>query len=183
MRCKTYPFAKLLQNVDFDKSLLVEPLLVPDDLDCHQDSELVVNASHNLAKTALSKNVDNLIPVCQVVTWHNGIVTALVIIPKIWLVRVQVADNFGCALCATEIHIIIVHNLATFVDVQHGDADRLVRANPLLRGSSLPERVDGPSGNLSLLAPRAHFPHLIFCSHIVLVKLGSPRIKVPHGAR
>lgn len=40
----TYPFAKVIQNLDLDQCLMVEPLLVADDLDRNRLTGLMVPA-------------------------------------------------------------------------------------------------------------------------------------------
>jgi len=51
---RPYPFLELLQDVDLNQSLLMEALLVPDDLDGHQTTSLVVHTSHYLPEATLA---------------------------------------------------------------------------------------------------------------------------------
>jgi hypothetical protein len=59
----TYPFLELLQNVDFNQSLLMESLLIANNLYSAKSAELVVNTPHNLTETSLSKYIDDFVAV------------------------------------------------------------------------------------------------------------------------
>jgi hypothetical protein len=63
----TYPFTKLLQDVDLNESLLMKSLLIPDNLDRDQAASLVVNTSYHLPETSLSKNINDFVSVRKVV--------------------------------------------------------------------------------------------------------------------
>ena len=60
---RTHPFTQLLENVYFYQCLLMKPLLISNDFYGNQPTSLVINATHNLTKTSLSKNVNDLISV------------------------------------------------------------------------------------------------------------------------
>lgn len=154
------PFAKLLQNIDFYKSLLMEALLVADNLDSDQLSELVVNASQYLSKTTLSEDVYNLVAVCQVVSSNNGVVAAFIVIAKIGGRCLQIAHHFTSTLSAAKVDIVIVDNLASFVDVEHSDANGFLRAHTLLWRCPLFESIQSSGGNICLLASGADLAHL-----------------------
>lgn len=79
----TYPVLELFQDIDFNQRLLMKPLLVPDDLDSHQTPHLVVDAANNLAEAALAEEIDNLVPISEMVTHHDRIVAAFVIVAKV----------------------------------------------------------------------------------------------------
>lgn len=49
---KTYPFTKVIQDLDLNKGLMMEPFLVPDNLDSHGFTSAVVPAVENLTKGA-----------------------------------------------------------------------------------------------------------------------------------
>jgi hypothetical protein len=76
----TYPFVQVVQNLDFDNSLAMETLLVPDNLDGNILPSLVVVALGDLAERTLAEHVQNLVTVHQMVMVHNQIVSPLIII-------------------------------------------------------------------------------------------------------
>lgn len=57
------PFSQLLQYVNLDEGLLVEPLFVSYYLDGHQNARLVVYAAHDLPKAAFTEDIDDLITI------------------------------------------------------------------------------------------------------------------------
>lgn len=77
------PFAQLLQDIDFDKSLLVEALLVSNNLHCDKCASLVIDTSDDLSKASLAKNVYNFVSESQMISWYDAVVTPFVIIAKV----------------------------------------------------------------------------------------------------
>lgn len=75
----TYPSVQVVQDLDFHKSLAMEPLLVPDNLDSHVLSSLVVVTFGNLTKGSLAKHVQNLITEHDMVVIDDDIVSTFVI--------------------------------------------------------------------------------------------------------
>lgn len=108
---------QLLQNVDFDQRLLVEPLLVPDDLDSHKLAELVIDTPDNLSETTLAEDVEDLVPVRQVVTEDNLIVPSIIVVTKVLGPRIQIANVLRCLLGAAKVNVVKFGNLATLKDV------------------------------------------------------------------
>ena len=149
----------------------MKPLLVPDDLDSDEHTELVVDASDYLSKATLSKNVNDLVSVGEVVSWDDSVVSALVIVAKIWCVRLHVAHDLVGVLRAAKVDVVEVDNLSPLVDVEHGDADGLVCADALLGRRALSQGIQCTGGDLSLFASRAHLSHLLLCHHVVLVQI------------
>lgn len=84
-----------MQNVDFDKSLLMEPLFVADDFDCDKDARLVVNAADHLPKASFSKHINDFVPVGEMIARDNGIISPLIVIAKVGIVGLHVTDNLG----------------------------------------------------------------------------------------
>lgn len=73
------PFAKVIQHLDFDYSLLVETVLVPDDLDGHSFASHVITTLQNLAEAAFAQNVHNFEAEHDVVTKNNVVVAPFII--------------------------------------------------------------------------------------------------------
>lgn len=149
----------------------MEPLLVPDDLDGNKNSLLVVDAPDNLPKTPLSKNIHNLVPVCKMVSRDNCVVSAVVVIAKVGYVRLHVSNNLVGILRPTKVDVVKVDNLAALINIQHGNADGVMRADTLLGRCTLPQSVQSPGSDFSLLPARAHLAHFLLCSRILLVQI------------
>lgn len=112
---------------------------------------------------------------------HDRVIATLVVVAEVGFVRMQVSDNLGCALGAAEVHIVVIDNLTSLVDIEHRDTDCLVGSNTLLWTRSLAQSVDCLGSDLRLLATRTHLSHLFFSAHIVLVQLGAPLIQITHS--
>ena len=41
----------------------MEPLLIPDDLNCNEHARFVINAAHDLSKASLTQHIHNLIAI------------------------------------------------------------------------------------------------------------------------
>jgi hypothetical protein len=83
--CCTHPFHQLLQDLDFDEGLGVEAFLVADDLDGHVSTRLVIPATENLAETAFAEHTRDFVPVTQMVSLDDQVVTSLVVIAVVVL--------------------------------------------------------------------------------------------------
>lgn len=149
----------------------MEPLFIADNFDSHKLSQFMVNASQNLPKTSLSKNVNNFIAVRKVVTSDNRVVAPLIVVAKIWCVRLQITDDFACALGAAKVNIMIVDNFASFVNIEHGNADGFLRTHALLGRSPFLEGIQSSCRNVRFLASRTHLAHLVIGCQIILVEL------------
>lgn len=136
----------------------------------------MIDASDNLPKTTFSKNIDNLISVCKVISRHDCVVTTLVVVAKIGRTGLQVTHDLVSMLSSAKVDVAIVDNLASFVNVEHSDANCLVRPDSLLRRSPLSQCVESPCRDLRLLSSRAQLRHFFFSDQIILVKLAAPRI-------
>ncbi|KAI6752808.1 hypothetical protein HG530_013560 [Fusarium avenaceum] len=143
----TYPFTKLLQDVDLNESLLMKPLLIPDDLDRDQAAGLVVNASYDLPETSLSKNINDFI---------------------------SITNDLVSVLGSAEEDIGVVHDLTPLIDIEHGNTNSFVSTDSFLRCRSLSKRVESSSGNICLLTPRAELGHLFLGRHIILIEVSRP---------
>lgn len=160
----------------------MEPLLITDDLDGNQGAILVINTPDNLAEASLPEDVNDLIAVCKMISRYNGVVAAFVIVAKIGYVRVEVPYNLGSVLCAAKVDVVVIYDLTTLIDVQHGDAYGFLRADTLLWSRTLPKRIQSPCSHLRLLAPSTKFLHLVFSSQVVPVEIRSPNIELPERA-
>jgi hypothetical protein len=61
----------------------MEPFLVANDLDSNNATIFVVHTSYDLSKRTLTKYVDDLVPISEVVAKHDIVITALVVIAVI----------------------------------------------------------------------------------------------------
>jgi len=174
----TYPVAQLLQDIDFDESLLVESFLVPDDLDCHKSTLAVVNTPDNLTKASLSENVDYLVAVCEMVSRHNGVIPSFVVVAKVGLRRVEITHNLAGVLGPTKVDVLAVYNLSTLVNVKHRNPNGFLRAHTFLGSGTLPKSIQCPCCNLGLLTSGTHLSHLLLASQIILIQIGSPGVGV-----
>jgi len=95
------PFTQLLENVDFDQSLLMEPLLVTNDLDRFESSRLMVYAAHDLSETTLSEHINDFVSVGKMVSKDNVVIATFVVVAKVRCLRIKVAEVLVCLLCST----------------------------------------------------------------------------------
>ena len=65
------PLGKIFKNLDLDKCLVVEPLLVSNQLDGYRLTRLMIPALKHLAKRASTKEAHNLVPERQVIMIHD----------------------------------------------------------------------------------------------------------------
>jgi hypothetical protein len=61
----------------------MEPFLVANDLDSNNATIFVIHTSYDLSKRTLTKYVDDLVPISEVVAKHDIVITALVVIAVI----------------------------------------------------------------------------------------------------
>ena len=71
--------AQLLQNLGLDQTLLVQPLLVSEDLECNVLLVLVIKTFENLAEAALTEPVDDLEAVADVLTLLRDVLVLVVV--------------------------------------------------------------------------------------------------------
>ena len=127
-----YPVSQPLQDVNFYECLLVEALLVPDDLDRHQATSLVINAPCDLAKTAFPEDVDYLVPIRQMITYNDIIVPPLIVISKICSFSIQVSYVLLGVLCTAKIDIVVVNDFSAFEYIQVRHSQCLTGAHAFL---------------------------------------------------
>ncbi len=90
-----YPFAKLLEDVDFDKSLLVESFLVADDLHRNEDTGLVINTPDNLPEASLPEHINDLVSIGEMIARDDRIVSSLVVVTKVGQLRLTSPTTFA----------------------------------------------------------------------------------------
>ena len=77
------PFTQFLQNIDLHQSLLMEALLVPNDLDRHKNAGFMVDAPNDLTEASLTKQINHLVSIREMVAIDNVVVTTLVVITEV----------------------------------------------------------------------------------------------------
>ena len=126
VKVKTYPVSQTSQNTHFHKRLLMEPLFVTDDLDGNNATIFVDLTSDDLSKRTLTKYVNNLVPIGEVVAKHNIVITTLVVVAvvaRLIFVTAQRRDRSNDLfriLCTGEVDsfLVVVHDLTTLEDVE-----------------------------------------------------------------
>ena len=161
----------------------MEPLLVADDLDGDENTGLVVDAADHLPEASFSKHINDLVPVRKMIAGHNGVVSALVVVAKVGTVGLRVANNLGGVLGATKVDVLIVHNLAPLVDVEHGNPNGFLGADTLLGTSTLAQGIQCPGRQFGVLATQPKLLHLLLSDQVVVVQVSGPNIVVPEGGR
>ena len=94
---QTHPFPQPPQNPHLHQSLLMKPLLIPNNLHRHDASLLMIHTPHHLAKTALTQQIHHFIPIRQMISKHDVIIPALVVvavIPLLLLLRLPTTPIF-----------------------------------------------------------------------------------------
>lgn len=183
-RCnQTDPFAKFLKNIDLNKRLLMEPFLVSDDFDGNENAEFMVNTPHYLSKTSLAENIYNFVSVREVVTGNNGVVSSLIVVPKVWCIRLQIANDLACILRSAEVDVVVIDYLATLIHVQHGDPNGILRTDAFFGGCPLLQGIQCFASNLGLLSSGAQLPHLFLAGPVILVQLRGPASDSLEGSR
>jgi len=147
----------------------MEPLLIANDLDSDENPGLVVDAADNLAEAPLSEDVNNFVPVGQVVPRHDGVVATLIVVAKVGRLRVHITHYLGGVLSSAEVNVVVVDDLTALIDVQHGDANRILRTDAFLGGGPLPECIQCPGCELCLLASGSQPLHLLLGEHVVFI--------------
>lgn len=80
---RTNPFPQILQDLDFNQRLVMEPLLISDYLDRNTLPGLMVSTLPNLTKRTLPKQAHDLVSIRQVIPLDHEIVPSLVIVPMV----------------------------------------------------------------------------------------------------
>jgi hypothetical protein len=158
----------------------VKPFLVANDLDGNDATVSMIHASHDLPERSLSKYVNDLVPIGEVITKHNVVVASLVVIPVVaglffiaTLLRGNRSNDLARIFGAGEIHafFVVVHDFATLEDVQGAvpvmqhllGAHRAASNGTLLQGLCF-------AGSLVDIAPfLTQSAHLFISGHVVFV--------------
>jgi hypothetical protein len=111
---KTCPFAEVVQDLDLDQRLVMEPLLVADNLDGDKFTGCVVTTLEHLTKRAFAERADDFIAVRQMIVVDDEVVTSVVIVPMIVGGVVQ-CRVLLLATGAEEIHLFEIENLLALV--------------------------------------------------------------------
>lgn len=168
----------------------MESLLVADDLDSNNSTFFMVNASHDLAETALAQNVNDLIPIRQMIAHHNIVVAALIIVAEIVgassvlasvLARLrrsgERADDLPCVARAGEVDafLLIIDDLAALEDIELASAhetpivqDRF-RGHGLASNGALLDLFGLTSSRIDILPFARQARHLVVSSVVVFV--------------
>lgn len=172
------PLFQLLQKIDLDQGLLMESLLVPDDLHRYQRAGLVIDAPHNLAEAPLAQDVDDLISIREVISNHNVVVPAIIVVAEIRRLSTQITDVLLCILSATEVDVFEINNLSPFEDVEVGHLEGLGWADPLLRACSPAQVIQVLRRTFEILPLATQPPHFLIASKDVRVHSGfGPRVR------
>lgn len=131
-----YPIPQLLEDIHFNQRLLMKSFFITDYFDGNQATCSVIYTAYHLTEAALPKNINDFVPIRQVIACHYVIVSSFIVIPKIDCFCVEVADMFLGIVSTAEVDVTIVHDLATLKDVEIGCTKGMVVGNPLLRRCS-----------------------------------------------
>ena len=80
-RDTSYPFTKVVQNLDFHEGLMVEPFLIPDNLHSNGLASAMVPATEHLAKRSFAQGVHDLVAEGKMVAFNNLVITSFIVIP------------------------------------------------------------------------------------------------------
>jgi len=72
--------AEIIENLDFNEGLMMEPLLVPNDLYCNRLSCSMISAAQDLAKGTLPEAVLYFVTVTKMITLDDKIITAVIVV-------------------------------------------------------------------------------------------------------
>lgn len=97
---RSYPFAEIIEDLDLNKSLVVEPLFVADDFDCDRFTGAVITTMENLAKRSLAESIYNFVSIGEMVMVDHKIIASFVIVAIVvdrvvqyrWLLPAACAD-------------------------------------------------------------------------------------------
>jgi hypothetical protein len=106
--------AKVIEDLDFDESLMMESLFVPNNLYCNRPSCSVISAAQHLAERTLPEAVHDLITITEMVTIDDEIVTTVIIIAVV-VCRFLRMGRFLLATSTNIIYRRIIKNLSSFI--------------------------------------------------------------------
>ena len=129
----THPFPEIIQYLDLYKSLMVEALLIPDNLDSHHLARAMISTRQHLSERALPERIDNLVPIREVIAVHNKVIPTIIVITKV--IRRPVRMRRLLPAAAEEIRSVVLEDLLLLVltqlaalrALQDGYADRKLR--------------------------------------------------------
>lgn len=112
-----YPFDQVFQNFDFDESLMVEPLLVPDDFDSYALPCLVIATLQDLTERTFTEETHDLVAIGQVIALDMDIIASFVIVAMV------VDGRFGCSLILFAFlsrvpYLLVVQDLPALIEGQ-----------------------------------------------------------------
>lgn len=113
-KTETYPFPQVVQNLDLNQGLVVEPLFVANDLNRHRFSSAMVTTVQDLTKGPFPKTRYNFIPIGQMVTIDDLVIAPFVVVTKV-VGRIFRNCHFLFALGSDAINRRVVENLLAFV--------------------------------------------------------------------
>lgn len=154
----------------------MKALLVPDDLNSHNASVFVINASHNLSKAAFAEKVDHFVSISKVVAHDNIVVASFIVVAVVaslllvaarsWRWR-EASNDLPSTLCTSEEHpfLGIIDNLATLEDVQGAIAvvEYPIRAHGRARDSSSLQLLAFLSCRVNIAPLLRQPPHFVIC--------------------
>lgn len=82
-RRKTDPFDEILENLNFDQSLMMKSLLVPNDLDRDHLTCTVISTLQHLSKRSFPQNVNDLVTIANVVVRDEQVVASIVVVSEV----------------------------------------------------------------------------------------------------
>lgn len=109
----THPFPQVLQNLDLDKCLMMEPLLVSDDLDSDRFPRSMISALQYLAKRPFAEEADDLVPISEVVSLDEEVISAIVVVSVV-VGRLITRRRFLLGVRANVVNPRVFDNLGPF---------------------------------------------------------------------
>lgn len=110
----THPLHEVVEHLDLDERLVMEPLLVADDLDGHHLARLVIAALEHLSEGALAEHVDDLVAIHNVVVRDEEVVAAIVV-EAVVVRRVLLGVLLLVAVGADKVNLLVLLDLLLFV--------------------------------------------------------------------
>lgn len=125
----THPVDEVLEDLDLDQSLVVEPLLVPNDLDRDHLARLVIPALQYLPERSLAEDVDGFVAVEDVIVRHEEVVAPLVVEAKV-VRRVVLGRRLLLAVGADKVDLFVLADLLLLIV---GEVSRVERESVCTR--------------------------------------------------
>lgn len=109
-RRRAHPFPEIVQDLDLNKGLMMEPLLVADYLDGDAQTGRMIPAVKHLSEGALAQCPDNLVSVGEMITSYDQVIASFVIVAVVIRLIVP-GGRLLVAACTDEVHLWIVEDL------------------------------------------------------------------------